>query len=275
MELSNGMIVSGDCENIILWDYININNNLNNNNIYMPEKDKEENSFFGAIKKFFFGPGKNDDEKVLIISGRNSVIPFSEYKIIENQKLYNVYSIIEIKDDKKNENDENKEIIIAAAEPDSKTINFMKIEKTKRINKLKKIECHDEIAKKKNIMKYFDNKLFVGCKNKLIVIDINKYEIIYNVYSESITYINSFLDKYLICGVSKKLNNLYDYEGYLCQKNILKNPISGKIKIINISSFNKFKLKGNIIDSCIDNKNCIITATYDDKILILKYKKDK
>jgi len=55
VELSNEMIVSGDCENVILWDYININDN----NIYV-----------------------------------------SEYKIIQNQKLYNVYSIIEIKHEK-------------------------------------------------------------------------------------------------------------------------------------------------------------------------------
>ena len=146
----------------------------------------------------------------------------------------------------------------------------MKVEKAKKINKFKKLECHDEISKKKNIMKCFDNKLFVGCKNNLIVIDINKYEIIYNVYSENITYINIFLDKYIICGVTKKINNLYDYEGFLCQKNILKIPNSGQIKIINISSFTKFKFKRSIIDACIYNKNCIISANNDGKILILK-----
>ena len=262
VELSNNMIVSGDCENIILWDYFNINNNINNNNISMTENNNNKKSILDKIFDFF-GFGNNDNENVLFISESNSLIPFFEYKIIQNEKLYNIYSIIEIKHT-------NDEIIIGAAEPDSKSINIMKIENNKKLYKLKKIECHDEIMKKKNIMKCFDDKLFVGCKNKLLVIDINKYEIIYNVFSESITNINIFLNKYIICGVTKKLNNLYDYEGYLLQKDILKNPNSGQMKIINISSFTKFKNKGNIIDICIYNKNSIITSTADGKILILK-----
>ena len=262
VELSNNMIVSGDCENIILWDYFNINNNINNNNISMTENNNNKKSILDKIFDFF-GFGNNDNENVLFISESNSLIPFFEYKIIQNEKLYNIYSIIEIKNT-------NNEIIIGVAEPDSKSINIMKIKNNKKLYKLKKIECHDEIMKKKNIMKCFDDKLFVGCKNKLLVIDINKYEIIYKVFSESITNINIFLNKYIICGVTKKLNNLYDYEGYLLQKDILKNPNSGQMKIINISSFTKFKNKGNIIDICIYNKNSIITSTADGKILILK-----
>jgi hypothetical protein len=258
VELSNNMIVSGDCENIILWDYFNINNN----NISMTENNNNKKSILDKIFDFF-GFGNNDNENVLFISESNSLIPFFEYKIIQNEKLYNIYSIIEIKNI-------NNEIIIGVAEPDSKSINIMKIKNNKKLYKLKKIECHDEIMKKKNIMKCFDDKLFVGCKNKLLVIDINKYEIIYKVFSESITNINIFLNKYIICGVTKKLNNLYDYKGYLLQKNILKNPISGQMKIINISSFTKFKNKGNIIDICIYNKNSIITSAPDGKILILK-----
>jgi hypothetical protein len=262
VELSNKMIVSGDCENIILWDYFNINNNININNISMTENNNNKKSILDKIFDFF-GFGKNDNENVLFISESNSLIPFFEYKIIQNEKLYNIYSIIEIKNI-------NNEIIIGVAEPDSKSINIMKIKNNKKLYKLKKIECHDEIMKKKNIMKCFDDKLFVGCKNKLLVIDINKYEIIYKVFSESITNINIFLNKYIICGVTKKLNNLYDYKGYLLQKDILKNPNSGQMKIINISSFTKFKNKGNIIDICIYNKNSIITSAPDGKILILK-----
>jgi hypothetical protein len=258
VELSNKMIVSGDCENIILWDYFNINNN----NISMTENNNNKKSILDKIFDFF-GFGNNDNENVLFISECNSLIPFFEYKIIQNEKLYNIYSIIEIKNT-------NNEIIIGVAEPDSKSINIMKIKNNKKLYKLKKIECHDEIMKKKNIMKCFDDKLFVGCKNKLLVIDINKYEIIYKVFSESITNINIFLNKYIICGVTKKLNNLYDYKGYLLQKDILKNPNSGQMKIINISSFTKFKNKGNIIDICIYNKNSIITSAPDGKILILK-----
>ena len=75
VELSNKMILSGDCENIILWDYLNINN---------------------------------------------------KYKIIQNEKLYNIYSIIEIKHT-------NNEVIIGAAEPDSKSIIIMKIENNKKL----------------------------------------------------------------------------------------------------------------------------------------------
>ena len=229
VELSNNMIVSGDSENIILWDYININN--------------------------------NNDDKHMFLSESNSIIPFFEYKIIKNEKLYNIHSIIEIK------HKEN-EIIIGVAEPDSKSIIFIKIENKEKMNKFKKIECRDEIMKTKNIMKCFDEKLFVGCKNKLIVIDINKYEIIYNVFSESISYIDVFLDKYIICGVTKKLNNLFEYKGYLIQKNILKNPNSSKEKIVNISSLTKFKNQGIIIDGCIYNKESIITATTNSILLI-------
>jgi len=260
VELSNNMIVSGDCENIILWDYININNNniisvTENNNV-------QQESIWDKIKNIF-GFKNNDNENVLFISENNSAIPLFEYKLVQNEKLSHIYSIVEIKHS-------DNEIIIGAAEPDSKSIIIMKIENKEKINKLKKIECHDEIMKKKNIMKCFDDKLFVGCKNKLIVIDINKYEIIYNVFSENITYINIFLNKYIICGVTKKLNSLYDYEGYLLQKNILKNPNSGQMKIINISSFTKLKNKGNIVDACIYNNESIITADTDGKILILK-----
>ena len=260
VELSNNMIVSGDCENIILWDYININNNniisvTENNNV-------QQESIWDKIKNIF-GFKNNDNENVLFISENNSAIPLFEYKLVQNEKLSHIYSIVEIKHS-------DNEIIIGAAEPDSKSIIIMKIENKEKINKLKKIECHDEIMKKKNIMKCFDDKLFVGCKNKLIVIDINKYEIIYNVFSENITYINIFLNKYIICGVTKKLNSLYDYEGYLLQKNILKNPNSGQMKIINISSFTKLKNKGNIVDACIYNNESIITADTHGKILILK-----
>ena len=260
VELSNNMIVSGDCENIILWDYININNNniisvTENNNV-------QQESIWDKIKNIF-GFGNNDNENVLFISEHNSAIPLFEYKLVQNEKLSHIYSIVEIKHS-------DNEIIIGAAEPDSKSIIIMKIENKEKINKLKKIECHDEIMKKKNIMKCFDDKLFVGCKNKLIVIDINKYEIIYNVFSENITYLNMFLNKYIICGVTKKLNSLYDYEGYLLQKNILKNPNSGQMKIINISSFTKLKNKGNIVDACIYNNESIITADTNGKILILK-----
>jgi WD40 repeat protein len=260
VELSNKMIVSGDCENIILWDYININNNINDN---MYEKENNKGKSFWDIIFNIFRPEKNDDENILFISESNSAIPFFEYKIIQNKKLYHINSIMEIKN-------ENNEIVIGVAEPDSKSIIFMKIENEKEMSVFKKIECHDEIMKKKNIMKCFDGKLFVGCKNKLIVIDINKYEIIYDVFSESIIYINKFLNNYLICGVIKKLNNLYDYEGYLIQKSISKNPSSNQIKINNVSKLNKFKNKGNIADVCIYNEKSIITALTDGKILIFK-----
>ena len=104
VELSNKMIVSGDCENIILWDYFNINNNINNNNISMTENNNNKKSILDKIFDFF-GFGNNDNENVLFISESNSLIPFFEYKIIQNEKLYNIYSIIEIKNT-------NNEIII-------------------------------------------------------------------------------------------------------------------------------------------------------------------
>lgn len=264
IELSNEMVISGDCENIILWDYINLSNNKEKNNIYEEDNKSKENSFFGKILGLFID-FEEKKEKNIIISEPNSLIQFYEYNIIQNEKLHHINSIVEIKH-------KNNEVIIGVAEPDSKSVFFIKIEDKKKMYKFNKIECHDEITMKKNIMKYFDNKLFVGCKNKLIVIDINKYEIIYNIFSESITYINIFLDKYIICCIARKINRFYEYEGYLLQKNILKNPKSEQIKIINISSFTKYKHKGIIVDTCIYNQKSIITAETNDtngKILIL------
>ena len=230
-KLSNEMVISGDCENIILWEYVN------------------EKSFSG--NPGFFGFWSN-----------NSAIQFPEYKIKQHEKFYNVFSIVELES-------KNNEIIIGVAEPDSKSVYFIKIDNSQKMSKFKRIECHDEITRKKNIMKCFKNKLFVGCINKLIVIDVNKYEIIYTLFSESITYINSFLDNYIILGVTKKLNNFYEYEGYLLQKNILDN--SEQVKIVNISSFTKYKHKGSIADMCINNNNkSIITAETDGKIIILE-----
>ena len=51
----------------------------------------------------------------------------------------------------------------------------------------------------KNIMIIYKNDLLVGCKDKLIIIDVNNYENVFKIYSnnESIIYILNF--QHAIC----------------------------------------------------------------------------
>ena len=228
-ELSNELIASGDCENIILWKKNLINNidsfsdinNSNNLNLY-------------------------------------------EITFLSKLKASHTYCMLKI----------NKNILLAVAQPDSKTIKFLEIQINEPfIKEIKTISKVDSISNRKNIMTYFNDNLVVGCKNKIIVINVNKKEIIYDIYNnESITYINNYYNEFLLFGVMRNKDQ-YNYEGYLSQKIFSNDPKKKEKKnIISISDFKECKFEGNIINSYIykfNNKDYIITIGTDDKILVL------
>ena len=228
-ELSNELIASGDCENIILWKKNLINN----------------------IDSF---------------SDINNSISLNLYEItfLSKLKASHTYCMLKI----------NKNILLAVAQPDSKTIKFLEIQINEPfIKEIKTISKVDSISNRKNIMTYFNDNLVVGCKNKIIVINVNKKEIIYDIYNnESITYINNYYNEFLLFGVMRNKDQ-YNYEGYLSQKIFSNDPKKKEKKnIISISDFKECKFEGNIIDSYIynfNNKEYIITIGIDGKILVL------
>ena len=211
-ELSNGKIVSGDCEYLILWDKVKL-----------------------------FG--------------------YYEYKFIKELKLTRTYCILEIKKDK---------ILLAVTQPDSQCILFINIDNNNNLNIIKTIENIETIANRKNIMKNDGHMLFIGCKDSLVIIDINKYEIHEKILYEKISYLNFFLNEFLICGIMIKENE-YKYEGYLSQ--IKLESSNNQIKrIIQVSEYKNQIHDGSIIDGDIINyngKDMIITIGTDNKLLIL------
>ena len=187
-------------------------------------------------------------------------------KMIKNRNLTHTYCMREIKNEK-----ENNKIILAVAQPDTKSIIFFKITSEYDINELETINGIESVSKRKHIMTHFNNNLFIGCKNQIIVIDLNKYKIKYKIYIDSmtyITYINSYLnDKFLLIGLMKN-RNTYNYQGYMLQNIFQINSNNEKANIIPISDFKKRVHKGNIIDVCINNQ-IIISIGTDNKILLL------
>lgn len=218
-ELSNGLIASGDCENLILW-------------------------------------GKSGGDK------------FYEYKMITHINLSHTYCILEIINNKK---ENNKNIILSVAQPDSKSVLFLDINNN-QINLIKNIENVKTIINRKNIMKQEDGLLYIGCQDSIIIINLNKYEILSNVFLDKITYIN-FYNKFVLCGILKNINQ-YKYEGYLAQIQLEwdKKQLN-KVNAITVSKYTK-KHNGSIIDGCLlqskDNQDIIITIGNDNKILILE-----
>ena len=250
-ELSNKDIVSGDCENIIIWrkSYFNDNSEFNNN------------SFSDKNISFFI------EKKVPVQQ------EYYEFKKIANKKYSHTYCMLEIKDINDENNNINNNIILAVAQPDTKSIEIIKIQENGVINEVTSIFNVNTVPKRKNIMINYKNNLLVGCKNKLIVIDLKNYEKIFNVYTnnESITFINYYLNnEYLIFG-SMRAKNMYNYEGFLSQKKLIINNDNIN-NLISVSEFEQSKYQGNIINSCkykIENKEIIITIGTDGKIIIL------
>ena len=218
-QLSNGLIASGDSENLILWK------NIENNNFY-------------------------------------------EYNIINHIKLTNTYCILEIIKENKNKN-----VILSIAQPDSKSVLFININNYNKIELIKKLDNINTIHSRKNIMKQENNKniLYIGCQNSIIIISLINYEIISKIFFDKITWLNQYLNKFLLCGIIK-IKNSYSYEGYLTQIQMeMENKKFENVNIINVSKSLDMKHKGNIIDGDIitfEGKDTIITIGTDNKLII-------
>ena len=218
-QLSNGLIASGDSENLILWK------NIENNNFY-------------------------------------------EYNIINHIKLTNTYCILEIIKENKNKN-----VILSIAQPDSKSVLFININNYNKIELIKKLGNINTIHSRKNIMKQENNKniLYIGCQNSIIIISLINYEIISKIFFDKITWLNQYLNKFLLCGIIK-IKNSYSYEGYLTQIQMeMENKKFENVNIINVSKSLNMKHKGNIIDGDIitfEGKDTIITIGTDNKLII-------
>lgn len=218
-QLSNGLIASGDSENLILWK----NNEINN---------------------------------------------FYEYNIINHIKLTNTYCILEIIKENKNKN-----VILSIAQPDLKSVLFININNYNKIELIKKLGNINTIHSRKNIMKQENNKniLYIGCQNSIIIISLINYEIISKIFFDKITWLNQYLNKFLLCGIIK-IKNSYSYEGYLTQIQMeMENKKFENVNIINVSKSLNMKHKGNIIDGDIitfEGKDTIITIGTDNKLII-------
>ena len=218
-QLSNGLIASGDSENLILWK------NIENNNFY-------------------------------------------EYNIINHIKLTNTYCILEIKKENNNKN-----VILSISQPDSKSVLFININNYNKIELIKKLGNINTIHSRKNIMKQENNKniLYIGCQNSIIIISLINYEIISKIFFDKITWLNQYLNKFLLCGIIK-IKNSYSYEGYLTQIQMeMENKKFENVNIINVSKSLDMKHKGNIIDGDIitfEGKDTIITIGTDNKLII-------
>ena len=281
IKISNDFIISGDCENIIFWKKnIEIENESTLNSSIIDDENKgmkrskswiEKIIEFGNI--FFDKKDKNNmNENKMMINQKekNSFDKYVEEKCINLSS--HIYCLLKI------ENSKN-EIFLAAALPDSQRIVFFKINGIYNFHKIKELNCSYDKTKtyfseRKKIMTYINNNLFVGCKNKILVINLINYEIEYSIYSkDQITFINVFLDRFLICGVTKEKNSfLHEFEGYLIQKDLAKHSKEKKTNIFTVSEYKKHIFEGNIINSKtyhIKDKQIIISIGTDNQILIL------
>ena len=227
---------------------------------------KNSKSIF-VIKELINGFIVSGDSENLIFWKKKVENNFIEYNYLTHVKLTNTYCILEIIQSKKDF------IILAITQPDSQCLFFLYINIiNNKIGLIKKIGNIITLHNRKNIMKQTRNILLVGCDNYLITINLNNFEIEKKIFFEKISYINLYLDKYIICGIIKN-KNLYNYEGYLSQ---IKIAVSDKNKekngIIHVSKYLNKKHNGTIIDGDIINlngKEIIVTIGTDNKILIL------
>ena len=257
-ELSNEIVVSGDCENMILWEK-KISERIEHEPV-VEENKSFLDKLYENIKEIF--EPSTPDANLMTTNETDNIIK-DNYKVINHKDLTHTYSILEIK------NNCNK-IILSVPQPDSKSLFFFEIDKNNTINDIKELSDIDSIPNRKNIMTQIDNKLYLACKNRIIIINLNSYEIEHNIFFDTVTYISVYKTKFLLLGVIKS-KNTYNYESFLIQREFKQNKSNKKINIIQVSDYLKTKHNGNIIDACIyDKEDIIITIGTDGKILLLK-----
>ena len=273
LELNNGLIISGDCANLIFWKKINsINNNeiinqsgnslnINNNN--------NEQSIFDSLSFLC----NNCLENVLNFINGEQEIEIENYNL---EKLYNInstriYSFIEIKNNFLEKNN----FLLSVAQPDNSRIilyEFSYINDIITIINEKTINNINTIINRKNIMTYKDNILYVCCNDSIKLINIsniNNIFIIKNILSEGISYINIYQNDFLFCAINIH-KTAYNFESNLILNLIEENDIIPTYEksqhrhngtIINILFFN-YKKKEYIISLGTDKKIIITNNIY-------------
>jgi hypothetical protein len=304
LELSNELVISGDSQNLIIWEknYIEANNNENkeNNEIVNNETEMMEiqpmnifQKILKVAKNYYLKNcpnclGYNDDNQTDI-----DFVPIEEENYDNNDINYNknfnyqqkfhidrdidgfdlshIFSVLEI-------NRKDNTIVIAVTQSDSQNLYFFEIydDDYHHYNQIKKIENINSIRNCKKIMLCVDNDiLLVGCYNRVAIVQIlNNYELIKFVNFNSITNFSNYIGNSFICATMKREEGLYNYQCFLTQGELVRTENGENVKISIISSQNNNYHQGNIIDTSIidvnNNRiNFIITIGTDGKIISL------
>ena len=173
LELKNSCVVSGDCENIIIWEKNTgqNNNHLKSYSTVLEAECKKDNSILDSFLDFLgfkkeISPPKNSYNKYHSGQIKNNIVNNKEkkYSLKKFFKTSHTFSILEIKDN-----------LIASPQPDSKSILFIDIINN---DKIEEIKINKSISNSKNAMCVIGNKLLIVGFEGVIIIDINflKYE---------------------------------------------------------------------------------------------------
>lgn len=304
LELSNGLVISGDIHNIIIWEknYIEDNNseqnevnrnetemNMQTQNIFQrlfeEAKNCLERNFQNNLAPDIFN--RNINQHIRVNNEENNVddlndnqnfnyeLKFSINKDDEDFELSHIFCVLEIKR-------RNNIIVIAVAQSDSKRLYFFEIIDSNDSNEdnnyrqIQKIENINSIKNSKKIMYRADNDniLLVGCYNEVAIVNLNNYELIKFFNFDSITNFSDYINNSFICATMKKGEGLHNYRSFLTQAEFVKKEYGENVKI-RIISQNLNYHQGNIIDTSIINANynnrnsLIITIGADGKIIAL------
>ena len=303
LELSNELVISGDSQNIIIWEknYIEDDNNekseikeINKNETEMMDIPSMNifQKIFEEAKNFYsrncsFNLANNN-----YIRTEGNMRPQEEESFDENiikdnrkfnyqQKFYinrdedgldlsHIFCVLEI-------NRKDNTIVIAVAQSDSKNLYFFEIydDDYHHYKQIKKIENINSIRNCKKIMHCVENDiLLVGCYNRVAIVQIlNNYELIKFVNFNSITNFSNYIRNSFICATIRREEGLHNYQSFLTQGELVRTENGENVNIRIISSQDKNYHQGNIIDTSfidVNNNvnNIIITIGTDGRIIL-------
>ena len=251
LELKNQWIVSGDCENIIIWEkIINKNKNKINNHVkatgtfYEVDCSKKQPSFLDSFLNIF---GLNNDipkpAPVQATTQNNHFNKFHscpinynnndnqneekiKYIFRSNIKTSHTFSIIEIKNN-----------LIVSAQPDSKSILLINIMKN---DVLKELNLNKSICNNKNAMSVINDKLLIIGFEGVAVVNIDLFTI------ETFIYLKQKMN--MICPYNKdtflcfQKNKIRYYQNEWSMLQCVNHEKRKKIEIV--SKLEKEKFKG-------------------------------
>ena len=261
-ELHNGLIISGDCNNLIFWEKTYLNDNINNKNNNLSFTDKIKNICNNCLENLFNFLNEENNNEILNY-------PLKEIFFIP---LTNTYSFIEIKEKIR----DNNNIILSVAQPDTESVilfDISYINNNININNKKEIGNINSIINRKNIMTYKNGNIYVGCRDSIKVIkfiDINNVFLIKNISTGSISYINIYRDKFLFCAIYKNKSQ-YNFESTLIYFEADKSEKARGKSLIPIFEKNQPRRNGSIINIIFyyyNNEEYIISLGTDNKIVI-------